>query len=228
MQDDELEWEKLPKCYQLSPEEKHRLFNKYIVPNFASIRSLTQRYTDKYDDIDENYNYCLAQLYNYIGSYDPEKKLDTWIHICTKRACFHQNKKRAEEASHYTDIEMCTQDELHGHGNDMMVDAGFGSLIDNISDKMYNVLMQVPFQRLSPFLMFVQGHKIREITDYEWKRGHLERKSEDIVKSRIFWAKKQLQYLLRKNGIDRTYKENKVNDEYSVSEAISLEDFCFR
>lgn len=99
------------KCKQLSPSEKEILFNKYIVPNFSSIKSLTRRYTDHYQDVDENYNYCLAQLFNYIGSYNPEQKLDTWIHICVKRACFHQNKKRAEDASHWTDIEMCTNED---------------------------------------------------------------------------------------------------------------------
>ena len=34
------------KCKQLSPSEKEILFNKYIVPNFSSIKSLTRRYTD--------------------------------------------------------------------------------------------------------------------------------------------------------------------------------------
>lgn len=189
------------KCNQLSPSEKEKLFNQYIVPNFSSIKSLTRRYTDHYQDVEENYNYCLAQMYNYIGSYDPNKSLDTWIHICTKRACFNQNKKRAEEASHYTDVDMCTPEELHQNGNSMIVDAGFGTLADNLSDKMYIALMSIPPHRLSPFLLFVQGHGIREITSMEYKMGHLEKRSEDMVKSRIFWAKKELQYILRKNGI---------------------------
>ena len=200
------------KCHQLSPREKEKLFNKYIVPNFSSIKSLTRRYTDNYQDADENYNYCLAQMYNYIGSYDPKMKLDTWIHICTKRACFNQNKKRAEEASHYTDVEMCTQEELYQNGNSMIVDAGFGTLADNLSDKVYMALMQIPPHRLSPFLLFVQGHGIREITSMEYKMGHLEKRSEDMVKSRIFWAKKELQYILKKNGITRKHHKGTFHD----------------
>lgn len=200
------------RCHQLSPREKEKLFNKYIVPNFSSIKSLTRRYTDNYQDVDENYNYCLAQMYNYIGSYDPKMKLDTWIHICTKRACFNQNKKRAEEASHYTDVEMCTPEELYQNGNSMIVDAGFGTLADNLSDKMYNALMSIPPHRLSPFLLYVQGHGIREITSMEYKMGHLEKKSEDVVKSRIFWAKKELQYILKKNGITRKHRKSPNHD----------------
>lgn len=200
------------KCRQLSPNEKEKLFNKYIMPNLSSIKSLTRRYTDNFQDIDDNYNYCLAQLYNYIGSYNPEQKLDTWLHICVKRACFHQNKKRAEEASHWTDIEMCTMDDIYQHGTNMIVDAGFGTLIDNISDQVYAALMQIPPQRLSPFMMYVQGHRIREITAAEWKMGHLEKRSEDIVKSRIYWAKRELQYILRQYGITRKNRKGPAND----------------
>lgn len=200
------------KCRQMTSKEKEALFNLYITPNFSSIKSLTRRYTDSYQDVDDNYNYCLAQLFNYIGSYNPEQKLDTWIHICVKRACFHQNKKRAEEASHWTDIEMCSMDDLYQHGNSMLVDASFGTLIDNISDEVYAALMQIPPQRLSPFMMAVQGLKIREITEAEWKLGHLEKKSEDIVKSRIHWAKKQLRFILQKYGITRTNYKSQADD----------------
>lgn len=202
----------LAKCQQMSPDDKQRLFDAYIKPNFSSIKSLTRRYTDNYQDIDDNYNYCLAQLYNYIGSYNPNQKLDTWIHICVKRACFHQNKKRSQEASHWTDIEMCTQNDLYQNGNSMVVDATYGTLVDNISDLMYDALMQIPPQRLSPFLMYVQGHRIREITAAEWKMGHLEKRSEDVVKSRIYWAKHQLQYILRQHGITGKNDKNTTND----------------
>ena len=200
------------RCNQLSPREKEKLFNQYIMPRLDSIKSLTRRYTDHYQYVDDNYNYCLSQLYHYIGSYNPSQSIETWVHICTKRACFHQNKKRAEESSHWTDVEMCTQDDLHQHVTSMMSDAGFGSLADNVSDKVYNALMQIPAHRLSPFLLFVQGHGIREITSIEYKMGHLERRSEDMVKSRIFWAQKELQYILRQYGITGKNHKGKGND----------------
>lgn len=205
-------------CRQISAKEKERLFNLYIRSKFTSIKSLTCKYTDRRQDVDDNYNYCLAQLFNYIGSYNPAQKLDTWIHICVKRACFHQNKKRAEESSHWTDIEMCSAEDLYQHGNSLLTDASFGTLVDNISDEVYAALMQIPPQRLSPFMMAVQGHKIREITDAEWKLGHLEKRSEDIVKSRIHWAKKQLRYILQQYGITRTYNESSTDDSDTDSE----------
>lgn len=197
---------------QLSAAEKEVLFNKYIMPNLKSIKSLTRRYTNNYQDVDENYNHCLTQLFSYIGTYNPEQKLDTWLHIVVKRACFYLNKRKVEESSYLTDIEMCSMEDLYNPSTNMVVEASFGTLVDNISDQVLSALMQIPPLRLSPFMQYVQGHRIREITASEWKMGHLEKRSEDIVKSRIFWAKKELQYILRKNGITRKNRQGSAND----------------
>lgn len=199
-------------CRQLSPKEKERLFNKYVVPNLADIKSLTKYYTANYQDVDDNYNICLTQLYHYIGSYDPSKKLMTWLHIVVKRACQKQNKDKYEESQHWTDIEMCSMEDIYQHGTSMVTEAEFGNLIDNISDQMLAVLMTIPSQRLSPFMLHVQGHRIREITAIEWERGHLEKRSEDIVKSRIYWAKRELQYKLRQYGITRKNHKSTPDD----------------
>lgn len=201
------------KCKQLSSAEKEKLFDLYIRPNLASIKSLTKRYTDDYHDVEENYNHCLAQLFNYIGSYNAEQKLDTWIHICVKRACFRENLRRKEEDSHWTDIEMCSQDDLYQNGSSMITEASFGTLIDNVSDVVYKALMQIPPQRLSPFLQYAQGYGIRDITAAEWKLGHLERRSEDVVKSRIYWAQHHLQFILRKYGYRRKNQQSTGNDQ---------------
>lgn len=186
---------------------KQQLFKRYVEPNLASVMSLARRYTDHFSDVEDNYNLCLSQLYNYIGSYDPKKKLDTWIHICVKRICYHENRKRASEGQHWTDMEMCTPSDIYQHGTSMMVDEGFGTLIDNLSDPVREALMKIPAYRLSPFLLHAQGYGIREITATEWKLGHLEKRSEDTVKSRIFFAKKQLQLYLRQYGITRTNRK---------------------
>ena len=43
------------RCNQLSPREKEKLFNQYIMPRLDSIKSLTRRYTDHYQYVDDNY-----------------------------------------------------------------------------------------------------------------------------------------------------------------------------
>lgn len=196
-----------PKCRQLSSTEKERLFNKYIVPNLKDIKRLVRYYTFDCQDVEDNYSICLMQLYNYIGSYDPAQKISTWYGISIKRACVNKGKERAEESSYMTDIEMCSREDIYQHGTNMVVELDFGTLIDNISDEVYAALMRIPPHRLSPFMMHAQGHRIREITEAEWKLGHLEKRSEDVVKSRIYWARRELQYILRQYGITR--KDNK-------------------
>lgn len=185
----------------ISEREQKALFHKYIVPNLTSIKSLTVKYTDKYQDVEDNYNYVLAQMYSYIHSYDPTKSLNTWIHIVTKRACFNQNIKRAQYSSLQTDMEFCSSDTLHQHGTANIVEAGFGTLVDNLSDQMYDALMQIDSCKLSAFLLYAQGIGIREITQIEYNAGHLDKKNEDVIKSRIYWVKKQLQYILKETWI---------------------------
>ena len=75
---------KTAKCQQLTAQEKQKLFELYIVPNLTDIKSLTRYYTDNYQDVEDNYNMILAQLYHYIGSYNPKQKLETWLHIVVK------------------------------------------------------------------------------------------------------------------------------------------------
>ena len=189
------------KAAQISDAERQLLFDKYIVPHLTSIKSLTVKYTDRYQDIEDNYNYVLSQMFIYIHSYDAKRSLDTWIHIVTKRACYNQNIRRSQLSSMLTDLEYCSPDVLHQNGTANVIDASFGALADNLSDEIYDALMQIDSKKLSPFLAYAQGIGVREITQMEYNAGHLERKSEDIVKSRIYWAKKQLQYILKQYGI---------------------------
>lgn len=194
---------KKPLCKQLSPELKTELFNKYVKPKERDVYTLSQRYTNKYQDVESNYNLCLAQLWNYIGSYNTSKSIDTWIHIVVKRACFNQNNKQQKEQSYLTDIQMVSMHDLHQHGMSNIVDASFGSVLENVSEPMYKALMAIPPYRLSAFMLYVQGYGIRDIAKMEYKAGHIETCSEDKVKSRIYWTQKQLKLILKKYGITR-------------------------
>lgn len=187
----------------ISKAEKDRLFQQYVAPWYTTIKGLVVKYTDHYQDVDDNYNYALTQLYAGIHTYHPDRPLKTWIYIVVKRACFNQNKKRASRNSIMTDIEFCSSDVLHQNGNANIVDAGFGSLFDNLSDEVYNALLSISPHRLSPFLQYVQGISIREIARTEVELGNMQKKSEDVVKSRIYWARKQLRYILKQYGISR-------------------------
>lgn len=202
---------------EISIKERNRLFNLYVKPNLSDVKNLTKYYTDHYQNFDDNHSYVLEQLWKGVHTYNPEMKLSTWIGIVVRNSCWHENKKRAEESPYWSDIEMCSADDIYQHGNSMMVELECGNLIENISDQMLAALMKIPPQRLSPFMMYAQGMGIREITAKEWELGHLEKRSEDIVKSRIYWAKKELQYFLRQYGITRKNNKGPEDDRNNRS-----------
>jgi DNA-directed RNA polymerase specialized sigma24 family protein len=203
---------KKPLCRQLSPEYKTKLFNQYVMPHERDVYTLSLRYTNKYQDVESNFNLCLSKLWDYIGSYNPARSIDTWIHIVVKRCCFNQNKKQQEEQSHLTDVEMVSMHDLHQHGTSNVVDASFGGVLENVSEPMYKALMQIPPHRLSPFLLWVQGYGIREIANMEYKNGHMEVRSEEKVRSRIYWTQKQLKFILKKHGVTRTHFTTEQDD----------------
>lgn len=206
---------KRQKYEQLSDAQKQALFKQLIEPHLTIIKSLVVKYTDKYQDVEDNNIYVLSQLYSYIHTYNQAQSLKTWIHIVTKRACFNRNRKRSQYLPIQADIEMCSNEALHQHGTANIVEAGFGTLADNLSDKVYQAMMKVDPYKLSPFLLYVQGIGIREIARMEWKVGHMDKKSEDLVKSRIYWAKKQLQYYLKEYGITEASYTSSLRNQQS-------------
>lgn len=196
----------------ISEKLQKELFAKYVEPNLTSIKVLTVKYTDRYQNVEDNYVHVLQQMFQYIHTYDEKRSLETWIHIVTKRACFNQNMKRAERLSGVTEIDRCSSDTLHQHGTANMEDAGFGTLVDNISDTVYQALLSLDPFKLSAFLLYAQGISVREIAKIEYRNGHLERKSEELIKSRIYWAREELVYILEKNGIKAKSHKGKKYD----------------
>ena len=81
------------------------------------------------------------------------------------------------------------------HENDMS---------DCLSDEIVAALRMIQPHKLSAFILQVQGYTIKEITEIEFMRGHLKRKNEENVKSRIFQARKELKDILNRDGTLRS------------------------
>lgn len=193
----------------ISLRERERLFNMYVSPYLEEVRTLAAFYTDKYQDAEDNYILVLQKLFAYIHTYNPDKSIHTWLHIVTKRECFRANKKLATRQPINSDIEECSNEAIYQHGTSNVVDANFGTLLDNISDEVYSCLLKIEPRKLSAFLLYAQGASIREITAIEYEAGHLEQKNESLIKSRIYWAQIQLQLLLKEHGITKSSHTDK-------------------
>ncbi len=216
------EEKKKKKCEtKITPEEKQELFKQYVLPHYNDILSLVKYYTDKAQNIDNDFSYVVSQMYKYIHTYSPSRSIRTWIHIVTKRSVFSQIRYRSRIASMYSNevsVKQVDDEDFMGSsacpevGRGESYDMIFGSFLDNISDEVYNALMKISYVRLSPFLLQIKGYSIKDITIMEYESGHIDKPSQEIIKSRIFWTKRELQKILTENGIRRKGAKNHKND----------------
>ena len=184
------------------------LFKKYIEPNLETIKSLVTYYSDNKQEVDDNYIYTLEEFAKGINTYNPTQPLDTWIHACVKHSCFRQNKKRSNELSHKTGLSLDMVSRSTTSAPFIDPDKSHISLIDSISDEVYDALMQIPPIKLSPFLAQAQGYTLNEIVEMEYETGNLESKSVHAIKARIFWTRDKLRTILGEYGFRKQSKKN--------------------
>lgn len=179
-------------------EESRRLFDELITPSLDVIKGLVVRYTNNYQDVDDNFQYVLSEMAKGVSTYDRSKSLKTWIHVCVKHGCKRQNSRKAKLNARRTGLAM---EVVATSRNAPSVSIGeMSSMMDSISDEMRDALLQIPPLKLSPFLLQAQGYSIKEITKMEIERGHLEEYSESTIKSRIFWARDRLKEIMSRYG----------------------------
>lgn len=188
---------------ELTREQREQRFNELIGPQYDFIRNLVSYYTDRPQNVDENYNTVLFDFYRYIHTYDGNKPLKTWIHSVVKNNVWTINRERAKEAERIADAEFNPVEKPKKNDNFIDLEHGLSMLADKLSDEVYSALLSLQPLRLSAFVLQIQGYSIDEITKIEYERGHLNKCSGDIIKNRIFWARKDLREILISHGIKR-------------------------
>ena len=188
-------------------EENKALFEKYITPNLEDIKSLVMYYSDNPQDCDDNFIYTLEEFAKGVNTYNTSKPLHTWIHACVKHSCYRQNRKRSAMMGHRTGLALDMINNSTTSAPFIDPDKHMTSLIDSISDEVYDALMQIPPIKLSPFLLQVQGYPLKDIIQIEHERGNLEDYSENAIKGRIFWTRDRLKKILAKNGYRQSGKD---------------------
>lgn len=186
-------------------EKNTALFETYVVPNMADVKSLVRYYTLVPSHYEENLSIILEELYRYINTYDTSKPIITWLHICIKRKCAKIYRDMAIERQHRSGLMIEDIRELTnrrgfngGYGRELGYDIeNQGSLMMSISDSVYSALMQLPSFLLSPLFYQIEGYSIREITEMEHEKGNIPIYSQSIVQSRIFRAKVELRRLIK-------------------------------
>ena len=187
-----------------SIRQRTLLFEKLIYPNINLVYKLSIRFTNNPQDIAENYNECLANLFRYVHTYNPEKSLANWIFICCKRLIYDLNQKRAaykttDDVNPENIISHYSEDAAERSGNCMEI----GNYRELYSDEVLRALDALnPIYR-EALLLQQAGYKLEEIMDITHRNGTLKTRNIETVKSRLFLAKQKMRQMIDRDGNKR-------------------------
>lgn len=182
-------------------ERRNALFDNYIRPYFNMVYKLCIRYSDRLQDVKENYYAVLTTLYKGIETYDPSREIKTWIHIVTKRQVFEINRKRAKDNNKDNEHDVNSLldemiDEDHLSANCMC--------LENYRT-MYNDDILAALDSMKPMyrdalLLQMAGYSLQEIADIEFEKGSLTSRNIDTIKSRLFLARQYMRDKITRDG----------------------------
>lgn len=197
--------------WEVDPEviaQRRQLFDQYVTPFLNMVYSLTRKYSSHPSHVQENYTLVLSTLYRGINTYNPERSIKTWLHICTKRKVFEieRNRNKYENTiddSH--DVYLLADDEIEGDhvsSNAMCI----GNYRELYNDDILAVIDSMTPIHRDALLLQLEGHSLKEIAEIEQRKGTLESGNIDTIKSRLFLARQKLKKELTRDGVRRTHK----------------------
>lgn len=188
---------------QASVAQRTELFNRYVVPHKNLIYALCIRYTFRQEDIADNYCEVLYNFFRYIHTYNPERSIQTWLHIVTKRYVYDLNMRRRLPTSRDVGIHDLPAEALSkedAHTNCM----GMDNYREYYNDDILRALEQIKPIYREALLLQQAGYKLQEIMEITFRNGTLRSRNIETVKSRLFLAKQQLRELINRDGERRS------------------------
>lgn len=194
--------------HEINPEvsaRRNALFDKYISPYKNMIYKLCIKYSDKSEDVEENYTIVLTTLFRGIETYDPSREIKTWIHIVTKRQVFEINRKRAQDDNRDRDHD------VHAVCDNILDDDRISAncmCLENYRE-LYNDDILAALDAMKPMykdalLLQMAGYSLQEIADIEFEKGNLSSRNIDTVKSRLFLARQYMRDKITRDGKRKT------------------------
>jgi RNA polymerase sigma factor (sigma-70 family) len=194
---------KIRSCHDTeeSIEERTLLFEELIHPNINLVYKLSIRFSNNPQDIDENYNECLANLFRYVHTYDRSRSLANWIFICCKRLIYDLNQKRA---AFQTTDDVNPENIVSHYAGEPSGVSGNRMGLDNYRE-FYNDDILRAVDRLNPIyrealLLQQAGYKLEEIMEIAHRNGSLKNPNIETVKSRLFLAKQKMRQMIDRDG----------------------------
>ena len=206
---------------ETSPEvvaRRNKLYQQYVVPFYNMIYKLCVKYSFNPGNVEENYNEVLINLYRGIETYNPERSIHTWLHICTKRQVYALEKKRQSETvptCDDNDVGLFKGGFLYDNEEVSAMAMGVDNYRDFYSDDILKTLDTLKPIHRDAFIMQEAGYSLKEITEIEYAKGVLKSRNIQTIKSRLFFARKYLKKHLTREGKrifdktnDKSFSEN--------------------
>ncbi len=199
-------------------EKRNKLFQQYVSPYYNMIYKLCIRYSYSSSNVEENYTEVLVNFFRRIETYDPNRPIRTWLHICTKRHVLTLERKRQAK-----DIPVCDDDSIETFGDeDTLYDddhlssntMGVENYRELYNDDILAVLDELKPIHRDALILQEAGYSLREIAEIEHRKGTLKSKNIETVKSRLFLARQYLKKHLTRDG-DRIPDKADDKDIYS-------------
>lgn len=182
-----------------SVQRRTELFNLYVLPYKNLVYKLCLMYSQSPADVEDNYSEALLNFFRYIETYDPERPIQTWLHIVTKRLILEITKrknlmKRSDEVDMGNIADPAIECEASANC------LGMDNYELYYNDDILEALSQLrPIYR-EALLLQQAGYKLNEIMEISYRNGNLKSKNIETVKSRLFLAKQQMKKLITRDG----------------------------
>lgn len=192
-------------------KRKDELFKKYVIPNYEFVSWLCRHYTLSRQDVDDNLNDVLINIYRYIETYDESRDIRKWLSAVTKRRVLSNERKKKMHNDFFPLVESVCDDSRY------MGNESYSEDNEGYSDVVVKALESLPEIHRKTFMMQISGMSLKEIASELQKCGDLKSGNISSVSARIFTAKKMLRKYMEKNGYynytkkeDATWKRMKV------------------
>lgn len=187
-----------------SVKERTRLFNELILPNLNLVFRFAIRFSKNPQDIEENYNECLVNLFRYIHTYDPEKNLANWVFVCCQRLIYSLEGKR----SLWKTTDDVNPEEIRSHYEEDGTEVSSNFMGLHNYEEYYNDDILKALVKLKPIyrealLLQQAGYRLEEIMEITHRNGSLKTPNIETVKSRLFLAKQKMRKMIDRDGNER-------------------------
>ena len=163
--------------YELNPETAKRrnaLFDQYIKPYFNLVYKLCMKYSASPATVKENYSLVLTNLYRGIETDNDHEVGDL-------------------SGGEIVDFDRPSANLMDEHNWRQFYNDDIIQALDSLN----------PIHR-DALILQEAGYSLKEIAEIEYKKGRLESRNIDTVKSRLFLARRTLMKKLNRNGTKKT------------------------